>query len=79
MPSTLETQLEAQTKKAINGSFLKVKKNKVAASKIMEWYKEDFTMNGSTEIDFINKYRTEKISAKSKLSYFEYNWNLNKQ
>ncbi|WP_299113504.1 DUF547 domain-containing protein [uncultured Winogradskyella sp.] len=79
LPSTLETQLEAQTKKAINGSFLKVKKNKVSASKIMEWYKEDFTMNGATEIDFINKYRTEKILAKSKLSYFEYNWNLNKQ
>ncbi|GGI56660.1 DUF547 domain-containing protein [Winogradskyella haliclonae] len=79
LPSTLETQLETQTKKAINGSFLKVKKNKVAASKIMEWYKEDFTINGLTEIDFINKYRTEKIPAKSKLSYFEYNWNLNKQ
>ncbi|SHG64637.1 DUF547 domain-containing protein [Winogradskyella jejuensis] len=79
LPSTLDTQLEAQTKKAINGSFLKVKKNKVSASKIMEWYKEDFTMNGTTEIDFINKYRTEKVSDKAKLSYFEYNWNLNKQ
>jgi hypothetical protein len=45
----------------------------------MEWYKEDFTMNGSTEIDFINKYRTEQVPARSKLSYFEYNWNLNKQ
>lgn len=81
LPSILDAQLEAQTKKAINGSFLKVnaKKKRVSASKIMEWYKEDFTMNGNTEIDFINKYRTEKVPAKSKLSYFEYNWNLNKQ
>ena len=79
LPSTLDTQLEVQTKKAINGSFIKVKKNKVYASKIMEWYKEDFTMNGKTEIDFINTYRTEKISNKAKLSYFDYDWNLNKQ
>lgn len=81
LPSTLDAQLESQTKKAINGSFLKVniKKKRISASKIMEWYKEDFTMNGKTEIDFINTYRTEKVPVKSKLSYFEYNWNLNKQ
>lgn len=81
LPNTLDAQLEAQTKKAINGSFLKVnaKKKRVSVSKIMEWYKEDFTMNGKTEIDFINTYRTEKVPANFKLSYFEYNWNLNKQ
>lgn len=81
LPNTLDAQLEAQTKKAINGSFLKVnaKKKRISASKIMEWYNEDFTMNGKTEIDFINQYRTEKVPENSKLSYFEYNWNLNKQ
>lgn len=78
-PGTLDSQLEMQTKKAINGTFLKVKKNKVQASEIMNWYKTDFTMNGETEIDFINRYRTEKLSAKSKLSYFTYNWTINKQ
>lgn len=81
MPNTLDKQLETQTKLALNGSFLKVnvKKKRVEASKIMEWYKEDFTRNGATEIDFINTYRTEKIPEKSKLSYFPYNWNINKQ
>ena len=81
MPNTLEAQLETQTKKALNGNFLKVntKKKKVEASEIMKWYKEDFTMNGMTEIDFINKYRTEKIPDNFKLIYFTYNWNLNKQ
>ncbi|NRD19269.1 DUF547 domain-containing protein [Winogradskyella eckloniae] len=81
LPSTLETQLENQTVKALNGSFLKVntKKKKVEASEIMKWYKEDFTMDGITEIEFINKYRTEKIPDNFKLSYFTYNWNLNKQ
>jgi len=80
-PNTLNAQLEAQTKKAINGSFIKVddKKKRIKGSKILEWYKEDFTMNGTTEIDFLNKYRTNKIPDNYKLSYFEYNWKLNKQ
>ncbi|NMH87282.1 DUF547 domain-containing protein [Flavivirga algicola] len=81
LPSTLDTQMDTQTKKALNGSFLKVniKKKRVQASQIMEWYKGDFTMNGKTEIDFINTYRTEKIPDNFKLSYFPYNWSVNKQ
>jgi len=79
LPNTLDEQLEKQTVVAINGPFIKVKKNKIQGSEILKWYKEDFTMNGTTEIDFINKYRTEKVSEKSKLSYFPYNWNVNKQ
>lgn len=81
MPNTLNAQLEKQTKKAINGTFIKVnaKKKKVQVSEIMKWYKGDFVSNGKNEIDFINIYRTEKIPANYKLSYFTYNWNLNKQ
>ncbi|MFD1160823.1 DUF547 domain-containing protein [Hwangdonia seohaensis] len=81
LPNTLDVQLETQTKKAINGSFLKVntKKKRVEASQIMEWYKADFTMNGTTEIDFINKYRAEKLEGKYKLGYFQYDWRINTQ
>ncbi|WP_282041386.1 DUF547 domain-containing protein [Winogradskyella flava] len=81
MPNTLDEQLETQTKKALNGSFLRVneKKKKVEVSEIMKWYEDDFTMNGMTKIDFINKYRTEQIPDNYKLSYFSYNWTLNKQ
>jgi hypothetical protein len=66
LPNTLDAQLEAQTKKAINGSFIQVntKKNRVQVSQIMEWYKGDFTMKGTDEIDFINKYRNEKLEGK---------------
>lgn len=79
LPKTLDSQMTKQTKLAINGSFLRVNTNKkrVEVSQIMEWYKDDFTMNGSTEIDFINTYRTEKISTDYKLSYFPYNWKTN--
>ncbi|WP_187269374.1 DUF547 domain-containing protein [Algibacter pacificus] len=79
LPNTLDSQMTKQTKIALNGSFLKVnvKKKRVEASQIMEWYKGDFTMNGKNEIDFINLYRTEKIPANYKLSYFSYNWKTN--
>lgn len=79
-PNSLEAQLETQTKNAINGDFIKVdaKKNRVLVSQIMEWYKADFTMNGKDEIDFINKYRAEKLEGKWKLTYFPYDWNINK-
>lgn len=81
VPSTLDAQLEKQTKIALNGSFLKVdiKKKRVQGSEILNWYKSDFTMNGKSEIEFINQYRIEKIPNNFKLSYFRYNWNLNKQ
>ena len=79
-PETLDAQLTAQTKKAINGNFIKVnfKKKRVQVSQIMEWYKEDFIKSGN-EIDFLNTYLEEKLSPKTKLSYFPYNWELNKQ
>lgn len=81
MPNTLDAQMDKQTKLALNGDyFIKVntKKKRIQGSQILEWYKGDFTTNGN-EIDYINKYRTEKIPNNFKLSYFEYNWSLNKQ
>jgi hypothetical protein len=76
-PSILEKQLQRQTVKALNDpNFIKVKGKKVQLSQIFEWYKGDFTHDGS-EIDYVNKYRKEKIAAKAKISYYPYNWNLN--
>ncbi|WP_299250727.1 DUF547 domain-containing protein [uncultured Lacinutrix sp.] len=82
MPNTLEAQLQKQAELALNGTyFIKVnaKKKRVEGSKILEWYKEDFTMNGKTEIEYINTIRKEKIPADYKLTYFEYDWKINKQ
>lgn len=81
LPNTIDAQMDRQTKIALNGTFLKVntKKKRVYASQIMEWYKGDFTMKGEKEIDFINKYREEKIPNNFKISYFPYDWKVNKQ
>lgn len=76
-PSTLEKQLQRQATIALNNpNFIKVKGKKVQLSQIFEWYKGDFTQNGS-EIEYINKFRKEKIPAKAKVSYYPYNWSLN--
>lgn len=76
-PETLDSQLQRQTIKSLNNSdFIKVKDKKVQLSQIFEWYKEDFTKTGSV-IDFVNKYRDMPIPAKSKISYYPYNWSLN--
>ena len=76
-PSSLEAQLQRQTEIALNNpDFIKVKGNKVQLSQIFEWYKGDFTQDG-TEIDYINKFRKEAISEKAKVSYYSYDWRLN--
>ncbi len=80
-PNNVETLMEAQTKKAINSGFIQIDDNKkrVQLSEIFKWYKEDFVSNGQDEIDFINKYRSEKLEGKYKVSYYTYNWNINAQ
>ena len=82
LPETLETQLQEQTKLAINSdSFIKInsKRKRVEGSEILKWYKEDFVKKGQSEIDFLNQFRTEKIPVKFKLTYTTYNWALNSQ
>ena len=81
-PDTLDEQLNKQTKLALNNpNFVKVNNEtkKVLISQIFEWYKEDFVSKNSKEIDFINKFRTEKISSSFKLGYYTYDWSLNKK
>ncbi len=76
-PSTLKHQMQRQTIKALNNPrFIKVKGSKVQLSQVFEWYKVDFTQNGS-EVDFINKFRKKKIPANAKISYYSYDWSLN--
>lgn len=79
LPNLLESQLQKQTEIALNNpNFIKVKKKKVELSEIFKWYKEDFVKTGN-EIDYINTFRKEIIEPKSKISYYAYNWSLNKQ
>lgn len=76
--STLNAQLEAQTKMALNDpDFIRVNKNKIKISQIFEWYIGDFTQGGKSLVDYINPYRVEKLPEKAKVSYYPYDWTLN--
>ena len=49
----------------------------IKISKIFEWYGADF--GGSQKlITYFNKYSTIKIDGSAKISFMEYNWDLNK-
>ena len=76
--SALSYQLTQQTKKFLadkgKNDFSNSKSIKI--SKIFEWYKADFTKNGSV-VDFINKYSETKLNS-PKISYMDYSWDLNK-
>ena len=51
-------------------------KEKASLSEIFNWYKKDFTKNGSL-IDYLNKYASQKLTSDTKISYLNYNWGLN--
>ncbi len=70
----LEGLLESQTKRFVNdASFNSLAKDKVAVSKIFEWYAADFANIPS----FLNKYARTTIDPDAKITYKEYNWGLN--
>lgn len=80
LPSTLDSQLDAQTKKALNSpEFLKfdVQNNKAELSQIFNWYAADFGKSKENVLAFINKYRALKIPESVKISYYGYDWLLN--
>ncbi|MEM0996647.1 MAG: DUF547 domain-containing protein [Bacteroidota bacterium] len=80
VPSKVNTQLEAITKKALNrNSFIKVSNDKktVQLSQILDWYKEDFLAEAKSVLAYVNKYRTTPIPSSYKQSFYTYNWALN--
>ncbi len=73
----LDAKLDKAAKEFINNSS----KNDISAyvaqiSKLFDWYKDDFTKNGTVK-DYINEYSTTKLTVNN-ISYKEYNWNINK-
>ncbi|MEM0992488.1 MAG: DUF547 domain-containing protein [Bacteroidota bacterium] len=73
--SNLGTYLNQQTRRFINNSVSnKITADVVQLSKIFEWYAKDF----GNLIAYLNKYSKTEIDADAKVSYLDYNWQLNK-
>ncbi|UOG77103.1 DUF547 domain-containing protein [Hymenobacter tibetensis] len=76
----LESQLQDQGRDFLNNPT-KNKPGKTSAqlSKYFDWYKGDWTSNGQTVVGWVNKYATTKLDNGAKISYLDYNWQLNEQ
>jgi len=73
----LNTLLTQQTKAYLSdASQNELKEKSVAISNIFDWYKVDFDKDGGV-IPFLKKYSNVNIESGAKISYKEYNWNLN--
>lgn len=73
----LQSQLESAAKSFINDKTKNsITPNKIEISSIFDWFTGDFKNEG-TLIAFLNKYSMVKIDKNAKISYKEYNWNLN--
>ncbi|MEM5539196.1 DUF547 domain-containing protein [Olleya sp. AS48] len=73
----LEQQLTLATQEFLSDTNRnEIFENALKLSKIFKWFDKDFEQNGSL-IDFLNKYTAITISAKAKISYKDYNWDLN--
>lgn len=76
--NNVNKELDKLMKSFINDS----KRNKITKSgmihisEIFNWFKVDFTKQGSV-IDYINKYANTKINNDAKIHYLPYDWNLN--
>lgn len=76
-PENLEIQLTKATNEFLTDNDRNnITENEVKLSKIFQWFDTDFKQNGSL-IDFLNEYSEVKISNNAKISYKDYNWNLN--
>jgi len=79
---TLEDDLEAAAIAYVNHPRgVRVEDGKVTASKIYNWYKEDFGGNQAGILDHARQYATgdlaEALTDATKIDSFEYNWDLN--
>lgn len=81
LPATVEEQIKARATFMLNSRnyFIVDKENNtIQLPKIFEWYKKDFAVNYFNEIDFINLFLEKKIDNKLKITYYDFNWALNK-
>ena len=73
----LEEQLTEQARLFLNSPIRnQIEADKVEISRIFQWFKGDFTREG-TLIEFLNQYSPIEINKNAKVSYLSYDWNLN--
>ncbi|WP_082685249.1 DUF547 domain-containing protein [Hymenobacter sedentarius] len=76
----LERQLDDQGHDFLNNPAKnKISQDAAQLSKYFDWYKGDWSNNSQSVVSWVNKYSTAKMSNSTKVTYLDYNWNLNEQ
>ncbi len=77
-PDKLNQQLDNAARQFINDPKRNIlKEDYLQLSALFDWYKEDFTQNGSL-VDYVKKYANKPIDQNAKVTFLEYDWRLNK-
>jgi hypothetical protein len=80
LPAKLDQQLDAVTRQALNDPvFMRYQEGDqfVELSQIFNWYAQDFGGEAAV-LAYINGFRTRPIPEETAISYYDYNWKLNK-
>jgi len=76
----LEAQLEKVTREFINSAENKISENELQLSNIFKWYENDYLIDGIRSLaHYVSQYTDVKINPNAKVSFLDYNWDLNEK
>lgn len=73
----IEEQLQKVTREFINSDENEISKNFAKLSSIFDWYKGEYMQGGMSLTEYINQYSITRINPNAKITFKEYNWDLN--
>lgn len=76
--SRLDEQLNDAMRRFVNDPQRnQLDKSNIKISKIFSWFAGDFKLNGSSVVDYLNKYAKKRVQSNAKIDFLEYQWELN--
>lgn len=83
-PEMLDSQLNEASVEFLNDPkkiFVDHSKKEVTVSEILKFYKEDFVnpKQAASLLEYINRFRKEKIPSSYSIGFFKYDWTVNNQ
>jgi hypothetical protein len=77
---TLDEQLDAAAREFLNSEKhirVNAENSTVHCSRILKWYRKDFETAETNLLQYINRYREQKIPEDYKIAWLPYDWALN--
>lgn len=76
----LDSQLDDQGRDFLNNPTKNnISKTSAQLSRYFDWYKGDWNESGQSVVKWVNRYANTKMSPDAKITFLDYNWNLNEQ